>query len=110
MDKQKINEYKKILEEERERLIAEIKKSEKGEDFGSDIDHGDEEADEAESLSEKLAIGQDYRERVSEIDAALSKIEKGTYGKCEKCGGEIEEEVLNASPESRFCKKCKLAG
>ena len=102
--------YKKRLEEERERLIAEIKKGEKSENFGSDVDHGDEEADEAESFGERVAMGQDRRERISEIDAAISKINEGGYGKCEKCGGEIEEDVLNASPESRFCKKCKMGG
>ena len=107
MDSQKIQEYKEKLEKEREKLIDELIKEESGEDFGSDVDSYDEEADEAESLGDKLALGQVTRGKINEIDAALNRIRDGKYGICEKCGKEIEEEVLAISPESRFCKNCK---
>ncbi|MDO8664948.1 MAG: TraR/DksA C4-type zinc finger protein [Candidatus Liptonbacteria bacterium] len=107
MDATKIEEYKRRLEKERAELIKEIKKDQKPEDFGADLDHADEEANEAESLSNQLAEAQDLKERVNDIDAALNKIRAGKYGACEKCGKEIGDEVLNISPESRFCKNCK---
>lgn len=38
-----------------------------------------------------------------EIDAALQRIEDGTYGVCEGCGKQIEEERLEAIPWARLC-------
>ena len=38
-----------------------------------------------------------------EIDAALQRIEDGTYGVCERCGKPIEEERLEAIPWTRLC-------
>lgn len=105
MDKQKLGEYKNKLEKERAGLLRQIG-GEKPEDFGGDVDL-DEEADEVESFGTKLAIDHDLKERISEIDTALDKIRKGNYGKCENCGKEISEEILNISPESKFCKDCK---
>lgn len=108
MDQQKIEEYKKELEATRAELLTELKKDEGPEDFGADVDHGEEEANEAESFSEKVAIGQAHKEQINNIDVALGKIDAGKFGVCEKCGREIEEEVLNITPESRFCKSCKM--
>lgn len=38
-----------------------------------------------------------------EIEAALSKIKKKTYGKCEKCGKLIEAARLEAKPSAIYC-------
>jgi phosphoserine phosphatase RsbU/P len=40
---------------------------------------------------------------LSEVDAALQRIEQGTYGLCETCGGEIEHDRLLADPLVRYC-------
>lgn len=108
MDSAEIEEYKKRLEKERLKLIDELLKEESPTDFGSDAGlHEEEEVDEAESLGNQLALGRVTRERVNEIDAALNRIREGKYGVCEKCGQEIGDDVLNISPESRYCKNCK---
>jgi len=39
------------------------------------------------------------------IIAALSRIEKGNYGKCEVCGNKIEETRLEADPAATTCVK-----
>jgi DnaK suppressor protein len=41
------------------------------------------------------------------IDAALAKIEAGTFGICETCGQSIAEERLAAIPYARQCIDCK---
>jgi RNA polymerase-binding transcription factor DksA len=46
------------------------------------------------------------RETLQDIDAALSKIDAGTYGRCESCGNEIAEARLEAMPMARFCITC----
>ncbi len=108
MNNEQIQKYKNKLEQERKMVFAEIRESEKPSSFGTDVDSGDEETDEAEELSNQLAIANDLKGRLSEIDIALGKIQSGGYGVCEDCGKQIEDAVLDISPESRFCKKCKL--
>jgi len=73
-----IEKYKKLLEEERERLIAKVKSEESPEDFGDDIDDTEgEEAGEATELGNRLAIGQALRDRIAEIDGVLNDLAAG---------------------------------
>jgi RNA polymerase-binding protein DksA len=44
-----------------------------------------------------------------EIDAALGRIENGTYGLCSACGRPIGEERLEAVPYATLCIDDKLA-
>lgn len=44
---------------------------------------------------------------LNEIEDALSRIEKGTYGKCQACGSEIREERLELIPYARYCVACE---
>lgn len=41
------------------------------------------------------------------LDAALARIERGTYGICLKCGKEIPHERLQEVPHTRHCVPCK---
>ncbi len=45
---------------------------------------------------------------IRQIDAALARVEEGTYGECAKCGDDISKERLEALPATPFCKKCAL--
>jgi RNA polymerase-binding protein DksA len=44
---------------------------------------------------------------LSAIDAALKKIEAGTFGRCARCGQPIAEERLEAMPHAALCIDCK---
>lgn len=44
---------------------------------------------------------------LGEIDAALRRIEDGTYGKCTACGKEIAPERLEARPWATLCIDCQ---
>jgi RNA polymerase-binding protein DksA len=44
---------------------------------------------------------------LAEIDAALQRIEDGTYGTCLNCGTEIPAERLEAVPWATLCIDCK---
>lgn len=107
MEQTKLTEYKSRLEQERLRLMAEIKQSEKPQNFGDDVDEFEEKTDEAEEIGNQMAIAKDLKKRLDEIDVALSKIRNGNYGLCEKCGAKIEEDVLALSPEAPLCKACR---
>jgi RNA polymerase-binding protein DksA len=48
-------------------------------------------------------LGENSEQVLSEIEAALKRIENGTYGTCVKCGREIAPERLDAYPWASLC-------
>jgi RNA polymerase-binding transcription factor len=46
---------------------------------------------------------------VSDLEAALARIEAGTYGYCTQCGAEIAWERLRAWPVATRCTHCQIA-
>lgn len=111
LTEKEIENLKKKLEKEQADIMAELNGLQKSEavDMGHETaDIQDEQADEAEELNTDLAISQPLKERLEGVKATLFKIEQGKFGFCEKCGAEIEKEILEIDPESRWCRVCKL--
>ncbi len=52
-------------------------------------------------------LGDNAEQVISEIDAALKRIENGTYGTCTNCGCEIPQARLEANPWASLCIDCK---
>ncbi len=105
--------FKTALAEEKRRLVGELKKI--GRNVGSDdwaatspteIDTADdiEMADKLEELETNDAVVGELEKQLKDVDDALAKIDDGTYGTCETCGAQIEEDRLNANPAARTCK------
>lgn len=46
------------------------------------------------------------QERVRQIEEALQRLEDGTWGQCEDCGGKIAGARMQALPTARFCVDC----
>ncbi|OGD94691.1 hypothetical protein A3F02_00405 [Candidatus Curtissbacteria bacterium RIFCSPHIGHO2_12_FULL_38_9b] len=44
---------------------------------------------------------------LKEIELALTKITKGTYGICEKCKKKIDYARLEVKPQANYCMKCE---
>lgn len=59
---------------------------------------------EAERLT---TIGDDLRGVLTQINAALQRMENGTFGICQRCGKPINEERLEAFPYVSFCIDCQ---
>jgi DnaK suppressor protein len=51
----------------------------------------------------------DLKETIEQVDAALARIDAGTYGACTKCGTAIPEERLELRPFSATCVACTSA-
>ena len=49
------------------------------------------------------------RSLLGEVDAALARMESGTYGLCEECGERVALPRLVAIPEARLCIRCARA-
>ncbi|OGD94117.1 hypothetical protein A2697_03875 [Candidatus Curtissbacteria bacterium RIFCSPHIGHO2_01_FULL_41_44] len=47
------------------------------------------------------------KDELGEIERALTKIKKGTYGICERCTKRIELARLEVKPSAIYCLKCK---
>jgi RNA polymerase-binding protein DksA len=74
----------------------------------------DEESGEGDTLAVErerdLALSAQARALVEEIDAALGRIEDGSYGVCAQCGKSIPKERLRALPQAALCVQCKSGG
>jgi len=54
-----------------------------------------------------ISIMQSSEAELCDIDAALEKIEAGTFGVCEGCNKKIKRKRLKALPFARLCVTCK---
>ena len=50
------------------------------------------------------------RQLIQEIDVALGRMDRGTYGLCGRCEVPIPAERLEAMPHARFCVRCAETG
>jgi RNA polymerase-binding protein DksA len=65
-----------------------------------------EQAQERENDEVVDAIGNETAQSIRVIQAALSRIEDGSYGLCDSCGKDIGEARLAAVPEATRCVEC----
>ncbi|MDD5710589.1 MAG: TraR/DksA C4-type zinc finger protein [Candidatus Colwellbacteria bacterium] len=103
---EKLKELARLLKQDRDRIKKELATL-KNDEFGDTPGLDNEEADETEEASNTLATVQVLEERLLDIEAAIKRIDDGTYGHCTQCRTEISDELLEAMPESSLCKDCK---
>jgi DnaK suppressor protein len=53
-----------------------------------------------------LSLMENEGAALEKIQASLDRIEEGTYGACEECGGRIPKTRLKAIPYATLCVKC----
>jgi len=107
------NELKTMLEDHHHQLMHDVKGNIR--DVRGDsavertvVDEG-ENADLGVQQDIAFALIQLKAETLSAIDAALHRLEDGTYGDCFDCGGEIAEARLRALPFTVRCIDCERA-
>jgi DnaK suppressor protein len=100
------------LREERDRVVSQmvdLGADESGELTGA-VDYGDAFADGGAATAERtevLGLVETLKQRLDDIDAAVSKIADGTYGTCEVCGKDIGHDRMEFLPTSTSCVDCK---
>ena len=70
----------------------------------ADLDEMSSDASDADSL---CALVDMKSQTLEQVDAALSRIDEGTYGCCEGCGEAIASERLEALPFAPLCIGCQ---
>jgi DnaK suppressor protein len=59
-----------------------------------------------EGLDAEIAIAQNEELLVEQVEAAIERIEAGTYGACQQCGCPIDAKRLQAVPYASRCIDC----
>jgi RNA polymerase-binding transcription factor DksA len=107
--------YKELLEAEKAKLESELASvgrknpSNPGDwesvppETGAEPDLLDA-AEQKQEEEENAGILSDLEIRLNDVQNALDRIEKGTYGICVISGEEIEEDRLDADPAAATCK------
>lgn len=75
-------------------------------DSNADDEHDPEGSTIAFERSQVGALVDQARAHLAEVDAALERVEAGTYGVCESCGKPIAPARLEARPVARTCITC----
>ena len=97
--------YKAVLETRQAEILKRLHRID--DDLGRTRDPDSaERATEAENDEVLEEFGHVGSDELKALEAALQRIEAGTYGKCVKCGKPISEERLDVVPQTLFCKKC----
>lgn len=118
LDKWQIKQ-KELLESERAEYLEQAALLRKeADDLMRDAEPGDvqfdDESGEGGSLAiereRDLALALQAQSITEEIDDALRKLSRGTYGACESCGQNILKARLEALPYARQCIACKTGG
>ena len=61
---------------------------------------------EAVSRLTEIGVGGSLEHTLARTERALAKLDEGTYGTCDACGGEIAPARLAAMPDSTLCLAC----
>jgi RNA polymerase-binding transcription factor DksA len=91
------------LTAERDRLAAQIDSLEPARSAGQVDDNFADSGQVAAEQGENAVLANRLRAELDEVERALAKLDDGTYGRCEVCGGPIAEARLEAMPATRFC-------
>ncbi|MDI6804086.1 MAG: TraR/DksA C4-type zinc finger protein [Bacteroidota bacterium] len=114
--REELDHFKNIIQEKRKEILEDL---ENLRDTMMDSTTG-EYSTESPSYSLHMEQGTDAMERektfmfasregkfLNYLDDALTRIDKGVYGKCNVCEKLIEKERLEAVPHAQMCFKCK---
>jgi len=109
MDRKSIARFQKSLQARHRELRQGLAQTQQ-ESRTAQHDYGKDEGDRANtSLARELDLGQKSRERalLASVDAALKRINEGTFGECLNCGQDINRKRLEAIPWVRYCITCQ---
>jgi DnaK suppressor protein len=111
-----LQKLKSILIEKKEEILKDLNsittndRHEKDEHRAMFPEYGDKIDENAQEISEystNLATEKILESSLRDIEAALKRVEDGTYGICKYCGKDIGEKRLEARPVASACMECK---
>src|SRR5256886_6346439 len=109
MDRKLIERFRKSLQVRHRELQSGVAQAQQNL-RAAQHDYGKDEGDRANtSLAREIDLAQKSRDRalLALVDAALKRINDGTFGNCLNCGQEINSKRLEAIPWVRYCITCQ---
>lgn len=115
MKAEKRERYRKVLGEMRSRIAGQAEHvteairedmAPTGNNSAAPVHMADFAMDSIDADAQVLAAERDI---LGHIEAALIRIDDGSYGKCDRCGQEISDERLSAVPYTSRCVECAEA-
>jgi DnaK suppressor protein len=109
MRKRDLDRFKKLLQDERARIIHNANNTKEHianpniDDLLDEVDIASSEVNQSVSLRLRDREGM----LLSKVEEALGRITAGSYGVCEECGEEIGVKRLEARPVATRCIRCK---
>lgn len=92
------------------RVIGEVKgglgETSEAEELAELSDNDQHPADTATETFERekdISILESLERELRDLEAALKRVDEGSYGTCEACGADLAPERLEAQPAARFC-------
>ena len=113
-----LSSQRALLEEERQQIRAGLETADqdlaelRDRSDGADVDFSEEGGEGASTASERghiETLRAQLLGRLQGVDDAVARLDSGTYGVCEACGGPIGEARLEAMPDATLCVACKSA-
>jgi RNA polymerase-binding protein DksA len=97
-----VAELKAMLEDERAEILSEVTDPDSLEtDLADDPGTRLSEREELETINALQSA------QLEQVDQALTRIEDGSYGRCQECGVEVPFERLEALPSTPYCVECQ---
>jgi RNA polymerase-binding transcription factor DksA len=81
-----------------------------GADEGDEGGVGNHPADDGSNVMEGERLGtisEDFQAILNQVEAALKRLDDGTFGTCQRCGQPIGAERLEAFPYVAYCINCR---
>jgi DnaK suppressor protein len=108
-----VKEIRKALENEHKRLTIEmelhsVSRANQDREI-SPFNKKFEAANQITELDQNLAKVRMMKQQITDIEHALDKIDRGTYGICDICGKPIAGERLKVLPQANSCMACKAS-
>lgn len=104
-----INEYADLLETRRDSLQEELRLAESAA-APVTLDQSAVGRFSRMDAMQQQAMAQDHVQRLRtelrKLDAAVDRLDAGTYGICCRCSGKMTAERLRVDPAAPFCQKC----
>jgi DnaK suppressor protein len=116
MNKTKLASLRTALDARRDEITTELERlGEELQWLGADQENergglGNHLAEDGSSVMEQeriTTLADDLRDSLRQVEAALARMDEGTYGICQRCGKPINEERLEAFPYVEYCIDCQ---
>ena len=77
--------------------------SDAGNELSSIDQHPGDSGTETFEMEKNVSLLEQVDDELLEVETAVQRLERGTYGTCQVCGRPIGDERLEAMPATRFC-------